>query len=161
MGDTGLLLVPGCIWLPTSPFYSFSDLWIPTLYSIIGYRQLLYCVLEAHTHSPVRRTHFPLSNGTCEVWQRVNLTDWKFQSETLLLNEVTGWMLYEQSTLTKDLRCLSYSQLVHLCSCPSHLCHISIFCSLATLFCPSLFYHLHLVSITGWTADQGWKKVQM
>lgn len=88
-GDTWLLLVPGHIWLPTSPIFTlFQTSKVPTLYRIMGYRQLLYCALEAHTHSPVRWTHFPLSNGTVGVRHRVNLTDWEFQSETFWMNEV-------------------------------------------------------------------------
>lgn len=108
-----------CSWLYLTPclshFHSFSDLWIPTLYSIMGYRQLLYCAFEGRTHSPVRWTHFPLSNGTRGVRNGVNLTDWEFQSETLLLNALTGWILNEQGTLTKH----SFALPLLFTACPS------------------------------------------
>lgn len=42
-------------------------------------------------------------------------------------------------SLNTDLRCLSCSPLVHLCPSPSHLCYISVFCSLTSLFCPPFF----------------------
>lgn len=112
------LLVPSCIWLPTSPIFTlFQTSKVPTLSSIMGYRQLLYCALEAHRHSPVRWTHFPLFNGTVGVRHRVNLTDWEFQSETLLLNKVVDWRLYEQSTLTKH----SFALALLFTTCPSLL----------------------------------------
>lgn len=81
----------------------------------MGYRQLLYCAFEGRTHSPVRWTHFPLSNGTRGVRNGVNLTDWEFQSETFLLNALTGWILNEQLTLTKH----SFTLPLLFTACPS------------------------------------------
>lgn len=163
MGDTGLL-VPGWIWLPL-PFVVIFRHLNPNITQHNGISTVaLVCVRSPHTFTGQMNTFSSLKwdQGSREQSKSGN---WEFQSETLLLTEVTDWMLYKQRTLTK------HSFVLHVLStaCPSlsvfvPLCNISIsydvFCSPATLFLPS-FHRLHMVSITGdegSPGDQGWKK---